>query len=539
MVCVLVVIAAGALLAGNTRKTITASDWVDHTQEVLNTLRAASQINERVDANSHLYLLTKDPNRLETVRGNATNLEVTTTYLKGLVADNRDDDTNVAALTQCSNELVIAMHDLKPGDEQPRSSILHCQQTINRMLDMERRLLLDRSARAHRVAISSLTTDFVFAGLSVMLLLTLFGFLMRAAELRSRGDMQIGETTKELEAGVRQLQAQANETALMSAARDELQLCVNLQEIYEAAKIGFARLLPSTGGALCMITNSRNMMETMSSWGEFDLEDCHSPESCCGLRSGQARWRRPEISEIHCSHFAKGRPEHYVCIPVVAQGETMGLLYLQTPDDAGLEVVRERMGGVHQLVQLTGMAVAAMKLKLKLENQSIRDPLTGLFNRHFMEVALERELSLAARRKTQLAVLMLDVDHFKDFNDTYGHAAGDVVLKAVANACQTTVRGEDIACRYGGEEFTIILTDITLETSFERANAIREAVSALRVSHGRDYYGEVTLSIGIALYPEDGISGDTLLRKADQALYRAKQQGRDRVLLSADPIFAA
>ena len=137
-----------------------------------------------------------------------------------------------------------------------------------------------------------------------------------------------------------------------------------------------------------------------------------------------------------------------------------------------------------------------------------------------------------------LAVLMLDVDHFKDFNDTHGHAAGDTVLQAVAEVCRNTVRTEDIACRYGGEEFTIILPDISPETAYMRADSIRLAVASLRVSDGREDYGEVTMSIGIALYPESGTTSEVLLRRADQALYRAKQQGRDQVLLAEDPIFA-
>ena len=228
-----------------------------------------------------------------------------------------------------------------------------------------------------------------------------------------------------------------------------------------------------------------------------------------------------------------------MCIPVLAHGETLGLLYMQFHDADSMALARHRLPGVRQLLQLTGMDIASMRLRTKLEQQSIRDPLTNLFNRHFMEVSLERELSLAARRTTTLAVMMLDVDHFKDFNDTHGHAAGDTVLQAVAEVCRNTVRAEDITCRYGGEEFTIILPDISPETACARANSIRKAVAALRVSDGREFYGDVTMSIGIALYPESGTSSEALLRRADEALYRAKQQGRDQVLLAEEPVYAA
>jgi diguanylate cyclase (GGDEF)-like protein len=537
-VCVIVLLGAGGLVYGNTRKGITASDWVEHTQEVINSLRAASQLNERVDANSHLYLLTTDEDRLDIVRTNASNLAITAAHLKALVADNADETANMQALIACSVELDEAMKALKPDSQQPKATIQRCQETLNRMLDLERRLLLERSQTTHRIEIQSINTDLVFVGLSLVTLVTLFGFLLRGAELRQRSDKQIVRTNRHLEENVLLLQEKAYESGLLTTSRDELQLCVNLPEVYRSAQNSFERLLPSTAGALCMITNSRNMMETVASWGEVALEDCHTPESCCGLRSGQPRWREPGGSMIHCSHFGGQGPEHYVCVPVVAHGDTLGLLFIQCPDTECMDSIRRRMDGLHQLVQLTGMAVASMKLRTKLENQSIRDPLTGLFNRHFMEVALERELSRARRRKTMLAVFMLDVDHFKDFNDSHGHAIGDAVLKSVAAVCQTTVRAEDIACRYGGEEFTIILPEITPEAAYERAENVRLAIANLRVFEGEDAYQEVTMSIGIALYPEDGTTADVLLRSADQALYRAKQQGRNRVL-SAEPIFAS
>jgi diguanylate cyclase (GGDEF)-like protein len=287
-----------------------------------------------------------------------------------------------------------------------------------------------------------------------------------------------------------------------------------------------------------MITNSRNMMEIVATWGDMRMEDCHPPDSCCGLRSGQPRWRQEGFSEIHCSHFSKPEPDNYACFPVIAHGDTLGLLYIQCPDAACMDAIRSRMDGLRQLIQLTGMAVASMKLRIKLENQSIRDPLTGLFNRHFMEIALDRELARATRKKTMLAVFMLDIDHFKEFNDIYGHSAGDAVLRAVAEVCMNTIRAEDTACRYGGEELTIILPEMTEESAYSRAESIRRAISDLRVQEGNNFYGEVTISIGVALYPDDGMSAEALLRTADQALYRAKRGGRNQVSV-AEAIFAS
>jgi diguanylate cyclase (GGDEF)-like protein len=205
------------------------------------------------------------------------------------------------------------------------------------------------------------------------------------------------------------------------------------------------------------------------------------------------------------------------------------MLYVQCQTAEQVIAVNQRMDGLRQLVQLTGMAIATLNLRTKLENQSIRDSLTGLFNRHFMQISLERELSRAARRKQTLAVFMLDLDHFKKFNDTFGHAAGDTVLKEIAEIFRSSIRTEDIACRYGGEEFTIMVPDVTPTIALQRAESIRRAVAGLRVPLDKEVYAEFTVSTGVAFYPEDGETADLLLRRADLALYRAKRSGRNQV----------
>lgn len=538
-ICIVLMLIAGGLVYANTRRTITAADWVEHTQEVLTSLRTASQMSDRVDSSARLYAITSDAGRLDQARSSANQLESQVSHLRALVADNTSQNANVEQMLSCSADVTKAVGMLHTGVPLPVGPVQRCQQIIARMTEQERQLLEERTKTSQQISVVSLTSDFIFVGLSVLALTTLFGFLLRGAELRQRNENLILKTNRNLEESIQKLKEQADETYLLSTLRDELQLCVNLQEVYECARSGYMRLSPGTSGALSMITNSRNILETVISWGEIALEDCHPPESCCSLRSGQPRWREPAGSEIHCGHFGNDRPERYVCVPVLAHGDTLGVLHIQFPDAQSMELAWHRMLALRQLLQLTGMAIASMRLRMKLEQQSIRDPLTNLFNRHFMEVALERELSLAGRRKNMLAVLMLDVDHFKEFNDTHGHAAGDTVLQAVAEVCSNTVRAEDIVCRYGGEEFTIILPDIDPETAYLRANSIRTAVAALQVSDGKVSYGDVTMSIGMALYPESGTSSEVLLRRADQALYRAKQQGRDQVLLAEDPIFAA
>jgi len=224
-------------------------------------------------------------------------------------------------------------------------------------------------------------------------------------------------------------------------------------------------------------------------------------------------------------------PERYHCRPIVAHGNTIGILYVECESDEIVRQVNNHMDAMRQLIQITALAVATLNLRTKLENQSIRDSLTGLFNRHFMQISLEREMSRSHRRKQIMAVLMLDVDHFKPFNDTHGHAAGDAVLKAFAEVFKSNIRAEDIACRYGGEEFTIILPDSTVKGACDRAESIVSAVGTLKVHVGQHIFDGFGVSIGVAFYPGDGDTYEELLQRADAALYEAKRSGRNQVSL--------
>ena len=165
----------------------------------------------------------------------------------------------------------------------------------------------------------------------------------------------------------------------------------------------------------------------------------------------------------------------------------------------------------------------------RLLNQSIRDPLTGLFNRRYLQESLDRELNRAARSKKPLGLIMLDIDHFKNFNDTHGHDAGDAVLREVAAMLSNHLRKPDSACRYGGEEFTLILPDADLKAGIQKAEQLREAAKRLEIQYGRQLVGPITLSLGVACFPEHGTSSSELLQAADAALYESKTAGRDKV----------
>ena len=528
---VLFILAAGALLFTNTQRLISAGKWVEHTQDVLSALQRSSQLSERIELRTRIYLLTGEEDQLNRARISANLLETETTHIESLVADNPGQEKNAQDLRTETIELTQLLKGFSTHSPVPAVQIQQCRKTIGLMTTTEQALLVERNQGSEKNFIASIGTEIGLVVLSLLVISILSVFLVRDALNRRRIAMQLIQTNDHLEQSVQALEDRAVESGLLTAARNELQLCLDVQQVYQSCTRSFAQLLPGSSGSLCMINNSRQTLEVVSSWGDSGMEEFSLPESCCGLRSGQPRWRLPGLSEIHCTHFAGNPPSRYFCRPIAAHGNTLGVLYVQCESDEIVQAVERRMDGLRQLVQITGMAIAALNLQLKLEHQSIRDPLTDLFNRHFMQLSLDRELVRAARKNQILAVFMVDADHFKRFNDTRGHAAGDTVLQGMADVFRTSIRAEDIACRYGGEEFTIILPDTTMTGALDRAETIRRAIENLKISVGREVFSDFTVSIGVACYPHDGETGEFLLRRADLALYRAKREGRNRVSL--------
>ena len=240
-----------------------------------------------------------------------------------------------------------------------------------------------------------------------------------------------------------------------------------------------------------------------------------------------------------CKHVSQPVTNGYLCVPMMAQGETLGILHLRSGQPAASQTGQEQETlAVSQgqlavtLAEHIALALANLELRETLRQQAIRDPLTGLFNRRYMEETLERELRRAERRKVSLGVVMFDLDHFKKFNDTFGHPAGDVVLREIGAFLQTRVRVEDIACRYGGEEFLVILPEASLDDTRKRAEQLRKGIKQLHVRYHDQALGAVTVSLGVAVFPDHASTTEAIVRGADAALYRAKGEGRDRVVVA-------
>ncbi|MFH1044976.1 MAG: sensor domain-containing diguanylate cyclase, partial [Pseudomonadota bacterium] len=237
-----------------------------------------------------------------------------------------------------------------------------------------------------------------------------------------------------------------------------------------------------------------------------------------------------------CAHVATPLAGASVCVPLAAHGESLGLLHLCCPhgceDEAGVEGEKPQLA--EALAAQIGMALANLRMRESLQEQSIRDALTGLYNRRYLEGTLPRELARARRAGRPLAVFMLDVDHFKNFNDSHGHEAGDAVLKALGKTFRDNCRQSDFACRFGGEEFTLVLPEADESAAREWAARLLQRVRAMEVKAGGQTLPKVTVSIGLALLPTHGEDAETLLQAADLALYDAKHAGRDRLVVSGE-----
>ncbi len=363
----------------------------------------------------------------------------------------------------------------------------------------------------------------------------------RQKRLRTQGALQ--EANEKLTTSLAELQQRAHEATLLSELAEMLHTCLLAEEAYAVIAQFSQKLFPTDSGALYLLTESRNLVESVVVWGRSPFgEATFAPQDCWALRRGRLHLVTDSHNALVCGHLSPPLTVTSVCVPMMAQGDTLGVLHLHAntevsrPEGAFQERSHEaRTRLAVTLAEQIALALANLRLRERLRLQAIRDPLTDLYNRRYMQESLQRELHRAARKLCPLGMIVLDLDHFKDFNDTFGHDAGDTLLRALAQLLQRRTRREDIACRYGGEEFTVILPEAPLDVTRERAERLREELKRLSVTHNGQVLGEITLSAGVAVFPQHGATGEELLRAADNALYRAKTDGRDRVELAQMP----
>ena len=340
------------------------------------------------------------------------------------------------------------------------------------------------------------------------------------SELEARVEMRTAE-----------LEALNQDVMRLTELGNVLQACTSRPEAYAALDQSMNNLFARLSGAMYQFNASRNLLERTVVWGEERPGTAVlTREDCWALRRGQSHTVLALAPQLSCAHVGS-RTGDSVCIPMSAHGETLGVLHLMGSPSA-MTRSKSQLGSA--VAEQTALALSNLELRDTLRVQALRDPLTGLFNRRFADDWIVQEAARADRAGTGLGVIMADLDHFKLVNDVHGHDAGDAVLVAVAGAIRESMRTGEIACRYGGEEFLLLVSDVDLDGLRVAAVRLRSTVARVSPQHRGVPLPTVTVSVGIAMYPDGGASPAAVIHAADGALYEAKRSGRDQVRVALD-----
>jgi diguanylate cyclase (GGDEF)-like protein len=538
---ILVLVGLAILLA--TQRFEAQSRMVVHSQEVIARL-------ERIDAMlldsllaQRSYLLTAQTDYRDAFRAARPLLRRELAELQARVADNPSQSALVAEIAGLVEERMesaaegIRVHD-QAGHEAAREytrgnrglGVMRLVgERMSAFVEAERALLAERQQASRQSSLLLQGLGILGIPLSLGILGWILALLAREVRERAATQALADQANVELERTVDRVERASDELRQLRHYAGLLQSCRDVPEALDVTRRSLEALLPGVAGTLYMTRASQDYLEAEAGWGGHAAaaHALFAPHECWALRRARQHLVEDLAQGMACSHcdrpVAGGAAT--ACLPLSAQGINLGLLYLSTPQRGALPGLEAATAAAEQL----SLALANLRLRETLRQQSIRDPLTGLFNRRYLEESLPRELARCERRSLPLALMMIDLDHFKTFNDRHGHDGGDAVLAAFGRLLQAHSRAEDIPCRYGGEEFLLILPEADLAAARRRAEDIRSAVAALRVQHLRRELGGLTASIGLAVAPDHAGDGATLQRLADEALYRAKRAGRDRV----------
>ena len=366
----------------------------------------------------------------------------------------------------------------------------------------------------------------------------MFQDIVRDIGEQKRSEARIQQANEQMTSLIAELEERNRQNVILREMREFLLASATSGEIGPVVARSLGVLLPGLQGAMFLLSPSRTDLEMAARWGEYpdSIEDAlFAPDACWGLRRGMAHVVDDAHDGLVCPHLCHTTLAAYACLPLMARGEVLGLLHVRLCAAANGGNNAQTLGPVRELAATVAeelsLSIWNIRLRESLSDQAIKDSLTGLYNRAFMEDSLQREVYRAGRNGSHVGVIMVDVDRFKRFNDAHGHEAGDLVLAELATLLKWQVRKGDVVCRYGGEEFVLILPGSSPHDTFERARQVQAGIRGLHVSYGGRDLGAVAASMGIASYPENGLKCADLIRVADVALYQAKQDGRDRIVV--------
>ncbi len=542
----LIFVAIGIGVLYGAQRLISDANRVSHTNEVIATIGAIEAQLRDAESAQRGYLLTGDARYLAAYTRGAEQLPDSMTHLQQLVRDNETQSRRARAwrleIERRISQMEATLGNYRTGGlasaqraigQDNRRASDNIRRLAMQLVAVERELLGLRAQSSGNSAILLRALALLGIPLGILVIALVYWLLVKEIRRRAAAEALSAESRRQLMVNIDKLQRHSTDLGDLSRYAGMLQSCMRSGEAIQLAAQHFARLLPGVAGTIYRIRASQDYAEEAVHWGEHALHSAamFPLDACWALRRGQPHLHRVQREALSCAHLdapALDATPATACVPLIAQGTQLGLLYLSSHDDGFLD----RMELAETAAEQLSMALATLDLQERLRLQSIREPLTGLFNRRYLEESLARELARCERRGLPLSLMMLDLDHFKAFNDLHGHAGGDALLSGFGQLLERLSRAEDIACRYGGEEFTLILPEADLTVAAARAEAIRSAVEVMRIRHLGQEMPAVTASIGVAALPEHGRDPVVLLRRADEALYRAKREGRNRVVIA-------
>jgi diguanylate cyclase (GGDEF)-like protein/PAS domain S-box-containing protein len=349
------------------------------------------------------------------------------------------------------------------------------------------------------------------------------------------------ESNRRLAGAVREQKTRTRELSLLNSMNELLQACHSETDTYRVMTGICRQLFAQDAGFLTMRDTASNIFASVSTWGDKALKHIHYDEDgCWALRLGKSHAVEDPENGLSCSHPIGEDTRSYLCLPITSAGGAIGVLHVlfkklpgEVSDKEAKRHQASKMIILNTMMEQYALSLQNIRLHNTLKNQSIRDPLTGLFNRRYLDESMQREMFRCKRHDASTGIIMIDVDRFKVYNDTYGHEVGDVLLRELACFLKMHTRDEDILCRYGGEEFILLMPDSDTANARKRGEKLCTLVrNTLRINHQGITY-QLTISLGVSAFPESGHTIEAAQKAADTALNDAKRQGRDRVVVAA------
>jgi diguanylate cyclase (GGDEF)-like protein len=505
-----------------------AARWIEHTERVIGDLQKLKVAVAEVNAASCGFALDQSPYHDDAFLDHRREVWTTLADVRTLTADNPSQQRLLGDLSRQMGERFTALdRALHPrpradgvvpvaGGAIAAADDAGVARSIDAIIDAERSLLTTRQTREAASTRRANAAIFGASALALVLALATLASARRSARAR----LELEEERR------RFFQGESAQLQLRAELLGMLTTCETSREAGAVIESFLLQLFPGSSGALYTLEPGTEHLTPTATWGGMEGEEL-APNACWALRRRLPHRDGPGGDGASCDH---PRGPGSLCVPLMTRGEAFGVVTLMPPAGAGRVEAIDHL--ILRLADDLSLALANLRLRESLRHLSVRDPLTGLFNRRYLEETLEREVHRANREGQSLGLLLIDLDHFKRLNDTRGHQAGDEALRAMGQLLLRSVRAGDVACRFGGEEFVVLLPGATLAGAVGRAEQLRADLARVAVSYRGQDLEPITASIGVAALPELCVTATALLRAADTATYRAKRDGRDRIAVA-------